>query len=248
MSEDGNTETLTFSEIIEKHGFQEDLNKMMAENRRNLTKQNQELMDQLGKVKDQFKGTADEKQELEAKIEQLQEQYMTKEELAKREASKQQKQFQQELENAAKERDTWKGMYTSETIDRTLQDAAIQGEAMHPDQIVAMLKNATYLKEILEEGQVTGKYASVIKFNDIDEDGKPVVLELTPSDAIKRMKELPEKYGNLFKGTATGGLGESSGTGKAGTGQVTLEQLKDPVKYAKWRKENPDLDLSNVRR
>ena len=61
------------------------------------------------------------------------------------------------------------------------------------------------------------------------------------------MKELPELYGNLFKGDAFGGLGEG-GPATGGTKPQKLSDiLKDPVKYQKWRKENPDLDISKLR-
>jgi len=138
-------------------------------------------------------------------------------------------------------------LYASSTIERSLQDAAITGEAIQPRQIVSILGNTTRLTEVLgEDGKPTGRYAPVVTFNDQDKEGKPVTLELSPGDAIKRMRELPE-YGNLFKGTAKGGLGEGGGAAGSRGGQPALESLmKDPAAYAKWRKDNPDLDLSKL--
>ena len=227
-------------------GLQEELNVMMAENRRNLTKQNSELVAQLEQIKNSAKLTAEEKETLQSRINQLEEQFMTKEELSKRELAKAQKQAQQLTETLTSERDGWKNMYASATIERSLQDAAISGEAVQPSQIVEMLRGRTQLSEVIEDGKATGRYTPVVKFNDVNENGQPVVLELSPSDAIKRMKELTDRYGNLFKGTATGGLGENVAGGKGQ--QISLEILKDPVKYAEWRKKNPDLDLSKIRR
>ena len=117
---------------------------------------------------------------------------------------------------------------------------------MHPSQLVNILRSSTQLVEVHDEnGKATGKYTPIVKFNSKNDEGKPIVLDLNPTDAIKHMKELPDAYGNLFKGTAAGGLGETGGTGR-GTGTVSLDSIKNPVKYAEWRKKNPDLDLSKI--
>jgi hypothetical protein len=227
---------------------QDELNKMMADNRRKLTTQNQELVEQLKKMRDETQMTAQQKDELELRIEQIQEQYMSKEELAKREAAKQSKVHQKAVDTLTGERDSWRKMYSESTIERALYDASVKGEAVRPEQIVAMLGQTTHLGEVLDAtGQPTGAYAPTVKFNDVDADGKAVTLELSPDDAIKRMKELPEAYGNLFRGTASGGLGEAGG-GKGGEKSASLKDItSDPVKYQKWRKENPDLDISKLR-
>jgi hypothetical protein len=227
---------------------QDELNKMMADNRRKLTTQNQELVEQLKKMRDETQMTAQQKDELELRIEQIQEQYMSKEELAKREAAKQSKVHQKAVETLTGERDSWRKMYSESTIERALYDASVKGEAVRPEQIVAMLGQTTHLSEVLDAaGHPTGAYAPTVKFNDVDADGKAVTLELAPEDAIKRMKELPEAYGNLFRGTASGGLGEAGG-GKGGEKSASIKEItSDPEKYRKWRKENPDLDISKLR-
>lgn len=227
---------------------QDELNKMMADNRRKLTKQNQELISQLQKLRDETKMSEENRAELEQRIEQLQEQYMSKEELAKREIEKQGKKHQSEVESLTGDRDKWRRRYTEATIKRSLTDAAVDGEAVRPEQIVAILGQTTYLGEVLDSsGQPTGDFRPVIKFNDINESGEPVVLELSPQDAIKRMKELPELYGNLFKGSATGGMGGGGSTATDTPGSLK-EILKDPEKYRKWRKSHPDLDVSKLRK
>ncbi len=245
-TETQNTETSKpdLANLVKEHGLQDQLNAMMAENKRTLTKQNQELVNQLESIKSQYNLTAQEKEELQGKIDQLQEQYMSKEELAKRQQDKLQKDYNKQLEDTKQQSEFWRTQYATSTIQRSLQDAALEAEA-YPHQIVDMLGSKTQLVEILDEGKSTGKYKPVVKFNDKDGDGNPVTLELTPAEALKRMKELPDLYGNLFKGTATSGLG-ATGNSNNKAGSITIEDLKDPVKYAKWRKENPDLDLSKV--
>jgi len=235
----------TLKELIETHGLQDQVNSMMADNRKKLTQQNQELVNQLESLKQNSRLTQEERDELQNRITSLEEQYMTKEELSKREATKQQKQYEDELNKIKSDQEKWQSMYSTETIDRTLQDAAIEAEALHPSQIIQMFRGNTQLTEVIKDGAPTGKYAPVVKFNDINDEGAPVMLELTPQELLKRLKELPQ-YQNLFKGTATGGLGETSGS--LANQPKLQELLNDPAKYAKWRKENPDLDISKLKR
>ena len=64
---------------------------------------------------------------------------------------------------------------------------------------------------------------------------------MTPEEAIKRMKQLPETYGNLFKSGVVGGIGAASATGgltpgsngKVDTTKLTMDQ------YLELRKKNP---------
>jgi hypothetical protein len=230
-------------------GAQDELNKMMADNRKKLTTQNQELMGQLTNVKDQFSGTTQEKAELEVRIEELQNQFLTKEELTKREADKSKKEHQKTMEKAVQERDSWEQMYTQSRIQRELLDASIAAKAINPDVTVEMLSGKTHLAPVLVDGRPNGDFEVKVKFSDSDEDGNPVTLDLHPEATLKRMAELTDKYGHLFQTTATGGMGANSGMGGGGKNQPALQAImSDPVAYAKWRKDNPDLDISKLRK
>src|ERR1017187_8689863 len=72
---------------------QTELNKMMADNRKKLTSQNQELITQLETLKEQTNLTVQQKEELETRIGQLEALNMTKEELLKKENAKKEKQY-----------------------------------------------------------------------------------------------------------------------------------------------------------
>jgi hypothetical protein len=226
---------------------QDDLNKMMAENRRKLTQQNQELVKQLEELRNQSNLTQQQREELEQRINTLQEQFMTKEEIAKKESVKQSKAFEDEKKRIAQEANSWRERYTNETVRRSITDASVEGKAVSPEQIVAILGASSYLGEVLDAaGKPTGNYEPRVKFNDVDSEGKPVILELTPTQAVKRMKELPEKFGNLFVASGSGGVG---GAGNASRGTpTTLDSLKDLDSYKKFRSEHPDLDLSKVQK
>jgi hypothetical protein len=75
-------------------------------------------------------------------------------------------------------------------------------------------------------------------------DGKSVVTQLPPDAAMKRMKQLPALYGNLFKANVVSGIGGNSNTTgqPAGpSGPVDFKALaKNPADYMKLRKEHPE--------
>jgi len=233
----GDPKTLTFT--------QDQLNKMMADNRRKLAQQNQQLVSELETLKEQSNLTTQQKEELEGRINQLQEQFMTKEEIAKKEQAKLVKLTEEEKAKLKNEAESWRNRYSTATVQRSLTDAAVEGKAVSPEQLVAILGTVTSLQPVIgEDGKPTGDYAPIVKFNDVDSNGKPIVLDLTPQQTVKRMKELPQRFGNLFQSDATGGLGGHSGSGAGGSGiSPSVTALKDLGAYAKWRKEHPDLNL-----
>ena len=226
---------------------QEKLNSMMAENRRTVTKQNEKLLGELNVLKEQATMTSQEREDLEGRLEKLQEQSMTQEEIVKRNSKKAQVTHAKELEKLTKERDSWQNNYSTERINRAILDAATVAKVEVPEQILDILVPKTYLGEVLNEaGQPTGDYEPLVKFVDVDDDGKPTMLTLKPEDALKRMKELPERFGNLFTNPGTGGFGSTNGPGISGGRNVTVDSLKDPAAYMKWRKENPGVDPTTL--
>jgi len=222
---------------------QDDLNKMMADNRRKLTQQNEALLGELSGIKEQAKLTGQAKDDLEERIEKLQEAHMSAEEIAKKNISKAAKNHVDELAKVSKDREAWQKRYTRERVATELTNAAIAAKATVPEQIVNLLGPETYLSEVLgDDGKGTGVYDTLISFNDVDDDGKPVTLKLAPDAVLKRMQELPDRFGNLFINPGAGGMGGSSGSGGSKGTPKTVEVLKDTASYMKWRKDNPKAD------
>ena len=182
-----------------------------------------------------------EREELQQRIDDLQAQYMTTEEKARQEAARKEKEYSQELKNAVEARDTWQKKHARLVIDTEIASAAIEHDAVHFEQIAALLNPKAKLVEKLdEEGQPTGEFEPKVSFKDTDKDKKEIILELTIDEAVKRMRELP-KYANLFHTAKKGGLGSS---GSAGAGKKTdLARIarEDPKEYRRLRKERPDL-------
>ena len=159
----------------------------------------------------------------------------TKEEQSKRAAAKLAEKHQTEKEVLTADRDYWKQSYTKSTIERSITDAAASNNAFSPKQIVAILGRETSLIDVLDgEGKPTGALEPKVRFQSKDKDGKSVTLDLTPADAVKRMKD-EEEYLNLFRGEGSGGAGLRS---QPGGKKADVTQLaKDPAAYRKARQD-----------
>jgi len=220
---------------VTKTFTQSDVDKIIKERLDRQNKQSRSMIDELDALKAKSQLTVKERQELEDRIESMKNEHLTKEELADKKRSQMERQYKTELEGLTSERDAWKGRYTGSTISRSLTDAAVENDAYTPEQIVAILQSTTSLVEMLDEdGKPTGELTPKVKFNDINKEGKPVTLELSPKEAVKRMTEI-DRYLNLFKGKATGGLGGSNGSGGSGKEPTANDLAKDPKKYREAR-------------
>ena len=134
----------------------------------------------------------------------------------------------------------WETRYKDSTRDRALLDAAVSGDAFNASTLVTILKP---MSKLVDEN---GELKTMVEFPDTDPATKERVMTLrTPTEAVARMRELPEIYGNLFKSNVVSGIGSNSATGgltPGRDGKVDLEKLaKDPVQFRKVLKENPEL-------
>jgi hypothetical protein len=222
---------------------QEEVNKMMAADKRKhqdvLVKTEQSYKELLASNKSL---TEKERATLEENLATVQGQLRTKEETAKMEK----KQLEEQLTGKIKEHETraheWENRYKTETVTRSLQDAAVSADAFQSSQIVALLTPMTRLVEMIDEktNKSTGKFRPVVDFPDVDADGNPTITVRTPDEAVKRMKDLPETYGNLFKSNVVSGIGANSATGvtPGANGKVNLRNLT-PEQYRELRAKNP---------
>lgn len=179
---------------------------------------------------------------LEENLATVQGQLRTKEEQAKMERKQLEDQLQAQIKDANEKAASWETRYRTESVDRSLQDAAVSADAYQPSQIVTLLKPMTRLVEDIDPktGRSTGKFNAMVDFPDVDSEGQPTVSVMNPRDAVKRMKQLPEIYGNLFKSGVVPGIGSNSGTGviPGQNGKLNLRGLT-PEQYRKLRAEDP---------
>ena len=213
---------------------QTDLNRMMADNRKKLTTENESLASTLEGLQERVRMSDEERGGLSDTIETLRKQTLTQDELTKRELAKKQTEFQTTAKRLETERDSWKDRYTGATIGRSLVDAAVQHGAYDPEQITGILGSKTRLAEkVDEDGKVTGQHEVIVDFDTVDAEGKPVTLALSPIETVKAMKEA-EKFANLFVAKGSKGLGLTASEQGGSDGPP-----EDMAAYMEWRKRHP---------
>jgi len=198
-------------------------------------------IDEVNALKTKSTLTQQERDELDKRMTQLNETMLTKEELHKKQVDELQESLKNETTRLSKERDAWQQRFTGHLIKSTIVDEAARAKAYNPNQLVAILNPQTTLIEELEGGKPTGTLVPVVKFNDKDKDGKPVSLQLSVPDAVKRMTKLPE-FANLFNQGGVGGMGAGGAGGQGGGDKSTLSTVAtDPAAYRTARKQGMKL-------
>lgn len=214
---------------------QKELNRILAAEKKKHKKLVQKAVEEANALRSKAKLTANERAELDGRLELIQNELRTKEEQAKRAAQKLKEKHKTEKQALQADRDTWRNLYTESTIERSITDAAASNNAFSPKQVVAILgPNTTLVPTLDEEGQPTSILEPKVRFSTKDKDGKPVTLDLSPADAVKRMKE-EEEFLNLFRSEGSGGAGLRSRPG--GKKPDTAQLAKDPAAWRAARKD-----------
>ncbi len=217
---------------------QDDVNRFLAEDRRKSQKNTEKTIAELKKLQEATNISTKQKDELAARITQLQNEHLSKEEQQKRANLEAKEKFQKSLDTVTSERDLWKGRHTSSTIVGALQNAAVQANAFNPDQVVALLQPKTRLVETLNaEGEPSGVLEPRVSVRIKDKDEKEQDVDVPVAEAVKQLVEQPDRYGNLFRDSATGGVGGTTRPGGAG-GDKGSTPPTDPAKYREWRKKH----------
>lgn len=223
---------------------QDDLNRFLAEDRRKHKDRYKKLEGSYQKMLREGNLHKEQRQKMQQDLEDLQKAFRTKEQQAEYERRQQAEKYKSDLSQASEAAERWEHMYKDSMIERSLQDAAVSAEAFNPKQIVNLLKPATKMvDETDDEGVPVGKMTPKIDFEDIDEKtGERIATLRTPEEAVKRMRELPTLYGNLFKSNVVSGIGTGSATGGVTSGKGNIDKKRiTPEQYRRLRKENPEL-------
>lgn len=116
---------------------------------------------------------------------------------------------------------TIKARYDQATVERTLSDAAIKGDAFSAEQVLPLLRPHTT----------------------INADGNPVVsiegFVMTPGEAISWMRNQPDRFGNLFRSNVIAGIGGHSTAGGARAPRGQNLRNMDAATYRAAKKANP---------
>lgn len=208
------------------------VNNLLKQEREKYQKSARDAIQELQTLKTRSALNDEERQTLEARIEQLTSDSSTKEENAKREREKIEKKAKVDLDKALEEGTRWKALFTESTISRSITDAAVENQAYAPEQIAAILSpNTKLVEEIGEDNKPTGRFIAQVSMT-VTKDGKTEKKIMTVADAVKHLKETP-KHQNLFKAEGSGGLGRPGS-------DATIPDLQklgtDPEAYRKARK------------
>lgn len=229
----------------EKAFNQEDVNKFLADDRRKHTDKYNKL-EQTYKTMLSDKNLATEQRgKLELELQDLQKTFRTKAQQADYDRKQVEEKLTSEMAGFKESATRWEGMYKDSVIQRSLQDAAIGGEAFNPLQIVNLLRTNTTMRPAMDpEGvEIPNEMIPMIDFPDKDDTtGESVTTLRTPQEAVQRMKELPEQFGNLFRANVVSGIGAGNATGGVTSGEggrVDVSKLT-PDQYRKMRKDNPE--------
>ena len=216
---------------------QDEVNQILAKERGETEKKFKGLSDEIDLLKSKTTMTAKEKAELEQRLEATRTAGLSDLEKARHDLETYRKESEKSLSETKKVAEDYRTRYETSTIVRAISDAASEHGAYAPEQLVALLQQNTRLVEVLGEDQKpTGELNPVSKLEDVDAKGKRIILELSPKDIVKRMKEIP-RYQNLFKGTGKGGLGDGKDSTRGGGATDMATLAKDPEAYRKARKE-----------
>ncbi len=227
---------------------QNDLNKILAEERRKADAKVKSLLGEkqvhIDKLLEMKNLTEQERAALQTEKEELQRQLLTKEERLKAEKKAVEDTLNAKVKEIETKATAWEQRYVASSIKRELQDAAVKGDAFNPGQLVAMLKPMTTMEPVKDaSGNPTDELAPVVT---IEKDGKPT--QFTPEQAIAYMKTVPAQYGNLFKAKSVPGVGANSQPAMLpGSGEIDWNNLSQ-AQYEALRGKNPALPAGKGRR
>jgi len=210
---------------------QDEVNKIVAEDRRKHVTQINKHVAELEQLKKSKSLNDQERHNLAQKIEDLQNSVLTKEQLAAKTEEKLKKTLETTTKELTEDRDSWKNRFHTTQIQQAITSEAVTHKAFDSDALIAMLEPKTRLVEVIDdEGKATGQFVPKTKYVDKDKDGKVVNLDLTVPEVVAKMKENP-RFGYLFESTATAGVGAGNRSGGGRGGEVdpstmTTEQYR----------------------
>lgn len=213
--------------------LQNQLNSVLKTEREKRDKVITDLKTEIETLSKRSNFTKEEKEELEARVGNLQSELMTKEEKAKAEAKRLEKERDEAIQNLTTERDSWRSRFESDRIRNSIVDAAMHHKAYNPSQIHTLLRDEATMKEVLgDDGKPTGEYAVVVNVETVDEETKKTKkLEMSPQEAVEHIKKI-EDHQNLFKSDGTGGIG---GNNLPTDARGVVDMAQDPETYRKNR-------------
>lgn len=222
---------------------QADVNRFLADDRRKHIQKYEELESAYKDALENQTLTAEQRAKLQEQLEDVQKRFRSKEQQLEMDKKSLEDRYSQDTQKLKESAVIWEAKYKSSVADRSLLDAAVSNDAFSASQIVGLLRPMTRMVEAMDDnGNPTGDLTPMVDFPDIDTNtGESIMTRRTPEEAVKRMKELVDQYGNLFKPNVVSGIGSGSATGglaPGADGRIDVKKLTTE-QYMKIRKENP---------
>jgi len=226
----------------EKTFTQKDVDEIVVKRNKKVKAQLEQMERNYQKLLKEQNMSADMRSQLEKDLDDVRAQMMTKEEKLKAEKKKAQEEYEAKLATVVNERDSYKNLFETSTINRAISDAQQRHEGYDSDQFIALLgPKAKIVEEVDNHGQKTGQLVPRIEWKVNQEDGTVEQVLLSPDEAVEKMKSDTDKYGNMFKpNIATGvGGGTAPGTQSAMVGKIDHKRMTDE-EYFMARKKDPE--------
>lgn len=217
---------------------QEQVNKMMADHKRSLQKEREDLVKQLEQHRDTANLTAQEKQALEERIANLSQQHLTEAQKLQAELETTKKKLKTETESLVEDSRKWKESYEKLLVTNSILTGAATHQAANKSQLEAMLLPKAKVVEVVgEDGKPTGNFAVKLPMTVIDAKTKqPVTLDVDMIEAIGKMREDKENA-NLFLFDGKVGLGGNNDSINSG-GKGPDWSNMTPAEHRKARKQS----------
>ncbi len=207
---------------------QEELNTLMASNRKGMQDQLKTTLTQLEELKNVSGMTQKQRDELQAQIEVLSQTHMSEKEKLENNLTKTQKDAAKRQKELEEEATKYKSSFENLMITDAITKAAMTHKAANAGQLEAMLaRQAKVVPEVDANGAATGKMVVKLPVRLVDPKTKEIkMVDFNVEDAVLKMRE-DESNSNLFLFDGKPGIGGSNAITKAGEvnwSNMTTEQ------------------------
>lgn len=222
---------------------QAEVDEMVVKRNKGLQQKYQSLEKQYEDTLRQKNLTAGERQKIQSNLEQLQAEMRTSKEQAEYEAKKAKEKYELEIQNTKKNADFYKNLYEKSTIERAISDAAASNEGFAPSQFIAYLGPRTRMvAELDSDGEETGNFTPKVEWSVTKEDGSSELLSLSPNEAVNKMKEDTNNFGNMFRPYVSAGIGAGTApsvgpTKRVDPSKISTQEYMELAKTAEGRRK-----------
>lgn len=168
-----------------------------------------ELVDKLSQLEQGHTLSVDERKKLQERITELNNEFMSKEAKAAKDLKGWEEKYNSDTTRLSKEKEKWQQDYFSYKMETELTEAALSNKARKPEQLVRLLKQDSKIKEVLDDkGNPTGIFETKVTVREKKEDGTYFTVELSPAQAMAKLRENTEEWGNQFNSETKDGTGQ----------------------------------------